>query len=204
MRLDSSRVPRGCQLLRDPAAWTESADHAYATDISRNAYAGKLDKELMWCADPDTLAKHMAESATNSGSLGQSKMGGAWASRTQRPSRPEAHRGRKIKRLRAKHKLQGQIGLKDWFWNDKKQWTRVYIDEMVDKDGNIWARCLARLGAPALRRSVQSSRGGDPGRETRAREPVQCGGASFLTFGPGGDQMWPLVSDTQKCHNEHV
>ena len=32
-------------------------------------------------------------------------------------------------------------------WNTKKQRTRVYVDEMVDKDGNIWGpRCLARPG----------------------------------------------------------
>ena len=34
--------------------------------------------------------------------------------------------------------LQRQIELKDWSWNSKKQRTRVYVDEMVDKDGNIW------------------------------------------------------------------
>ena len=45
---------------------------------------------------------------------------------------------RRIKRVRAKHKLQRQVELKDWSWDTKKQRTRVYVDEMVDKDGNIW------------------------------------------------------------------
>ena len=40
--------------------------------------------------------------------------------------------------LRAKHKRQRQIELKDWSWNSKKQQTRVYVDEIVDKGGNIW------------------------------------------------------------------
>ena len=39
MRFDASRVPRGCRLLRSPMALAECGG-------------------LMWCADPDTLAKH--------------------------------------------------------------------------------------------------------------------------------------------------
>ena len=45
---------------------------------------------------------------------------------------------RRIKRLVAKHKQQRQIELTDWSWNTKKQRTREIVDEMVDKDGNIW------------------------------------------------------------------
>ena len=33
---------------------------------------------------------------------------------------------------------QRQIKLKDWSWNTKKQRTRENVDEMVDKDSNIW------------------------------------------------------------------
>ena len=75
MRLDASRVSRGYRLLRSPVAWAECGDFAYATDVARNEYAGKLDRELMWCVDTDTLAKHMAETATNTDKLGEPTIG---------------------------------------------------------------------------------------------------------------------------------
>ena len=75
MRLDASRVSRGYRLLRSPVAWAECGDFAYATDVARNEYAGKLDRGLMWCVDTDTLAKHMAETATNTANLGEPTIG---------------------------------------------------------------------------------------------------------------------------------
>ena len=69
MRFDASRVPRRYRLLGSPATWAQSGDLACATDVFRNENAGQLDKGLMWCADPDTLAEHMAETAANSGKI---------------------------------------------------------------------------------------------------------------------------------------
>ena len=69
MKFVSSRVP-------DPVAWAESDDLPYATDVSRNAYARKLDGRLR-CAELDTLAKHMAESVTHCGRFGKPKTGGS-------------------------------------------------------------------------------------------------------------------------------
>ena len=63
---------------------------AHATDVSRNEYAGKLDKGLMWCADPDRPAKHMAETATNSGNFGKPT---TRASGTLQAEGSETHRG---------------------------------------------------------------------------------------------------------------
>ena len=75
MSFEASRVPRGYRLLRSLAAWAESGDLAYATDVSRNEYAGKLDKGLTWCAKPGTLAEHTAETATTSGNFGEPTLG---------------------------------------------------------------------------------------------------------------------------------
>ena len=75
MRFDASRIPTEYRLLRDLVAWAESGDLAYANDMSRNAYAGMLDKGLVWCAEPHTMARHMSETATNSGRFGKPKTG---------------------------------------------------------------------------------------------------------------------------------
>ena len=91
----------------------------------------------------------MAENGTNSGPLGKPKTGGQGL---LDPSEPrdlnliEAARPRATNEQRRnlgklwfeENQLHSQIERKDWSWNDKKQRTRVYVGEMVDKDGNIW------------------------------------------------------------------
>ena len=49
-----------------------------------------------------------------------------------------AHRGSQTPGQRANHIIQEQIELKDWSWNDNNRRTRENVDEMLDKDGNIW------------------------------------------------------------------
>ena len=120
-----------------------------------------LDKGLVWCPEPDTLAKHMAETVTNSGLFGKPMtveqgqlepsdlhdlkfIEVAWPLATTKQQRRAPGRlwfkeKRRIKRLKAKHNIQRPIEVKYWSWNDKTQRCRVFVGEMVDKDGNIWA-----------------------------------------------------------------
>ena len=87
----------------------------------------------MWCTEPDTLAKHMAQTVINSGLFGkpmtveQGQLGpsdlhdlkfieAAWPLATTKQQRRAPGRlwfkeKRRIKRLEAKHKIQRPMGL---------------------------------------------------------------------------------------------
>ena len=97
----------------------------------------------MWCADPDTTCGKFGKPKTEElGLMEPSEHRDLSLIEAARPlaTTKEQRRAlwfkekRKIKRLRAKYKIQRQMELKDRSWNDKKQRTRVYADEMVE----IW------------------------------------------------------------------
>ena len=158
MRFDA-RVRREYRLLRDPVAWTESGDLACASDISRNEYARKPDEGLMWCEGPDSETRggvrcelwHIWQAKTGESGLLlkpselrdlmliEAATTLATTNEERRAlGRPWFKEKRKIKRPRAKHKIQEQIELEEWSRNDKKHRILVYVEETMEKDGNIW------------------------------------------------------------------
>ena len=141
------------------------------TDVSRNEHAEKLDKGLRWCADPDTLAKHTAETATNSGNFGKPTTGERGALLTLRAQRPEAHRRSQAadhdqgaaqglgqpmvqgevqdQEAEAKHKLQRQIELEGLVLEYKETADpRMRRRKGGQGRQHLGAKLQARPGAP--------------------------------------------------------
>ena len=128
MRFDASRVPKGYRVLRDPAVWAESGDLVCAVDISRNA-CGSTGTDVVPRARyigeahcGDCQQQWTVRQADDWGTGRTSDLHdlrlieAAWPLKTTKqqrraPGRLRFKEKRRIKRLKAKHKIQRPMRL---------------------------------------------------------------------------------------------